>query len=558
VTHARHRDGNGKFDLDAFIAQHNIAVRRAESYQGGRRLILENCVFDPAHTGTSAAIFESASGALGYRCLHNSCSGKHWLDLREFFAPGYYERRTAVPQRPVGSQEAAPAVRYKGSEGTSSPWDNAQAIDEFLVAVESAAQLLVDDILARESVTVLASPRGLGKTHLAYYWAVTLAGKGLRVLIIDRDNPKREIRRRLPAWGAASLGDQLKVIARDEAPPLTDKAAWAIFPYTAYDLVILDSISASTEGVDQGDGGAAGAGLAPLLDAARKGPAVLVLANTDKAGLKIRDSGVLSDRVDVVYEVRDATDLTVTAKHGAWWDALLPAGEEAWGDRAKRRRRRDSYWLGLIPSKFRIGEWPDPRALEIHHNTEPWSVTDITAELEQKLERAKRAAADAEQAKLDAAAAELAKHLPIAKTTDAIETLRKAGLGRNSARRLIEERLGRDWQQVGAGSKTDPVFLELPAGILGSQNPSPPRVSNTPIPAAIGAQGRQESPSQITTPPMGSDPVNSCRLTPQNPPANPESNLGDSPAPVAEGLGGTPPAGIAEPNPSKKPGRTVL
>jgi hypothetical protein len=135
-------------------------------------------------------------------------------------------------------------------KGTLSPWDKAKTIDEFLAGAESSVQFLVDNTLARESVTVLVAPRGLGKTQLAYAWAIGLARKGLRIMIIDRDNPQSDMRRRLAAWGAAGLGDKFKLIARDEAPPLTDKAAWARFPYTDYDVVVLDSISAATEGVD--------------------------------------------------------------------------------------------------------------------------------------------------------------------------------------------------------------------------------------------------------------------------------------------------------------------
>src|SRR4029077_4424716 len=118
----------------------------------------------------------------------------------------------------------------------------------------------------------------------------------------------------------------------------------------------------------------AGAGIAPLLDAARRGPAVLVLANTDKLGLKIRGSGTLPDRADIVFEIRDATDLRLEARHGVWGDALPDPAEHAWADRAKRRRRRDSYRLALVPSKFRLGQEPNPQAFEIHHHTVPWSV----------------------------------------------------------------------------------------------------------------------------------------------------------------------------------------
>jgi hypothetical protein len=46
--------------------------------------------------------------------------------------------------------------------------------------------------------------------------------------------------------------------------------AWAAFPYSDYDFVVLDSISASTEGIEEKDDGKAGAGLAPLRAVSRR------------------------------------------------------------------------------------------------------------------------------------------------------------------------------------------------------------------------------------------------------------------------------------------------
>jgi hypothetical protein len=85
--------GAGSFNLDDFIARHNISVKRIEAYQGGRRLILDACVFDANHSGTTAAIIEGPEGALGYSCLHNGCTDKHWADLRELFEPEYKHAR---------------------------------------------------------------------------------------------------------------------------------------------------------------------------------------------------------------------------------------------------------------------------------------------------------------------------------------------------------------------------------------------------------------------------------------------------------------------------------
>jgi len=107
--------GARRFNLDSFIEQHlSGRIRRITPYQGGRRLILDHCVFDPRHTGTSAAIIESADGALGYACLHSGCVDRHWRDVRELYEPGYREHRQnialQVRQAPaiVEEEQAAP------------------------------------------------------------------------------------------------------------------------------------------------------------------------------------------------------------------------------------------------------------------------------------------------------------------------------------------------------------------------------------------------------------------------------------------------------------------
>ena len=80
-----------KFDLDDFIRKHNINVAKEENFSGGKKYILMQCLFDDGHKGKDAAIFKLDSGALGYKCFHNSCSGYSWTDVRLKFEPDAYE-----------------------------------------------------------------------------------------------------------------------------------------------------------------------------------------------------------------------------------------------------------------------------------------------------------------------------------------------------------------------------------------------------------------------------------------------------------------------------------
>jgi len=77
--------------IRAFIEKHNIKVSKEEEYKGGRKLILEHCVFDEGHDGTSAAIIIKENGGIGYKCQHDSCSKKSIADVLRMYEPDFYK-----------------------------------------------------------------------------------------------------------------------------------------------------------------------------------------------------------------------------------------------------------------------------------------------------------------------------------------------------------------------------------------------------------------------------------------------------------------------------------
>ena len=71
-----------KFDLDAFLEKHNIKVVRVDHITGGKKYILEHCIFNESHTGKDAVIFQRDTGEIAYHCFHQSCSQYSWKDVR--------------------------------------------------------------------------------------------------------------------------------------------------------------------------------------------------------------------------------------------------------------------------------------------------------------------------------------------------------------------------------------------------------------------------------------------------------------------------------------------
>ena len=79
-----------EFDIEEWMNRYGLRYKEAP-YMGGTKYILDECPFDSNHKAPDSMITKSASGAIGFKCLHNHCQGYHWKDLRLKFEPNAYE-----------------------------------------------------------------------------------------------------------------------------------------------------------------------------------------------------------------------------------------------------------------------------------------------------------------------------------------------------------------------------------------------------------------------------------------------------------------------------------
>ena len=71
----------GAFSLDDFLVRHGLESK-SDRHGGRERFKLAACPFNPEHVNGEAAIFRGPSGALGFKCQHDSCATKGWRDVR--------------------------------------------------------------------------------------------------------------------------------------------------------------------------------------------------------------------------------------------------------------------------------------------------------------------------------------------------------------------------------------------------------------------------------------------------------------------------------------------
>jgi AAA domain len=504
-------NGTGSFDVETWIVQHGIEIKNQHPWNGGTMYVLDHCYFDDSHENNGAAwIARHSTGAVSAGCHHARCAGKGWHDLREIVEPGWRSKRSDnfQPRQQTDDTES------REEKTKPSPWAKAKDAPTFLSEPDTEIKGVAKDLIVPGTISILAAPRGIGKTLVAHAAAVAMAKGGefrgehidpLRVLLVDRDNPSRIVKQRLRDWGALDAAN-LKVLTRENAPDLKDKAAWESFPIKDYDVVVIDSLGSFTEGITEKEGKETTLVLATILDLIMKGPAVLLLANCTKDALSIRGRGEWQDRVDIQYEVRDATEFTPSGKKD-WWLELPEAGESAWAERAARRKSRIDYRLAFIPSKFRLGAQPAPFCLEVRlPKDETWTLEDVTKDLIEAGENTiKEAAAKKEEREKAAvnALAEVVKERhqegnPILKDQAVTYLNKEMEIAQKRSRELIAAYKGELWEVrpiggKGGGSGLFPLQQDMSTTKMDDgEDPPPERTCDGGISVGHAQSGQRE------------------------------------------------------------------
>lgn len=165
---------NEKFDLEAFLNKHHIAVRNIVRTSSFTKYILDECPFNSSHRAPDSAILEMSNGGLGFKCLHSSCSQYTWKDFRLKFEPDAYDhkeyQRHEHKMQYYSQQKKEPFVPKKEDSTKGKKWlamTDVQYVDmSKLVAIPTGYKGLDKKIigLLMGDVTVLSGLSGSGKT----------------------------------------------------------------------------------------------------------------------------------------------------------------------------------------------------------------------------------------------------------------------------------------------------------------------------------------------------------------------------------------------------------
>lgn len=145
------------FDMDSFLASHNISVARKIESGNLTKYILSECPFNSDHKAPDSAVFVSNDGRLGFKCFHNGCSGFGWHEFRAKVDPSAYSNSV------FQAQQVAPLPRISnGSEQVSQVAASAAAVQQSPTVVQKPTMLDIADVedYDRSKITTIQSKLG--------------------------------------------------------------------------------------------------------------------------------------------------------------------------------------------------------------------------------------------------------------------------------------------------------------------------------------------------------------------------------------------------------------
>ena len=78
------------FDIEDWLREHYPHYKKTKFKDGATKFVLDECPFNHNHRAPDSFVVLQNSGAIGFKCSHNSCRDKTWRDFRLKFEPDAY------------------------------------------------------------------------------------------------------------------------------------------------------------------------------------------------------------------------------------------------------------------------------------------------------------------------------------------------------------------------------------------------------------------------------------------------------------------------------------
>ena len=188
------------FDIEGWIEEHGIRVSRIDTWKDTTKYVLEECPFDSNHKSPDATIIKQPSGAIAFKCFHNSCSGHDWHELRLMFEPDAYDDKSAEDDERINRKwkeyknfnRQRQDIEYKEIETPENPSDMFLSAKQILampkeerVCIPTGLKVFDKRVggLAKGEITLVSGMRGAAKSTWLNQVALGAVDHGFSTLV---------------------------------------------------------------------------------------------------------------------------------------------------------------------------------------------------------------------------------------------------------------------------------------------------------------------------------------------------------------------------------------
>lgn len=191
----------GSFDVEEWLREYGIRVSAIKTWKDATRYVLEECPFDGSHKAPDSAIIKMANGAVCFKCLHNSCQGHDWHELRLKYEPDAYDDKRAEDEARIeAGWKAYKAfnrqrndIEYKEAEAdTTDPVSMFETVKEILaqppeerICIPTGLYLFDKRVggLAKGEISLVSGLRGAAKSTWLSQLVLNAVDKGYNALM---------------------------------------------------------------------------------------------------------------------------------------------------------------------------------------------------------------------------------------------------------------------------------------------------------------------------------------------------------------------------------------
>lgn len=177
-------------DMEAYLDAHGLPVKTVIRTGDGCKYVLQHCPFNADHKAPDAAVFVRNSGAIGFKCFHNSCAGHRWQDVRARIDPTYGQspfrgnQYTSFPQL----APSVPAPTQGLPKNTMLDIADIPPYDRSHIQVIRSGFARLDGFIGgfnKGELSVWSGSNASGKSTLVSQLALTAAHQGFKTAIFS-------------------------------------------------------------------------------------------------------------------------------------------------------------------------------------------------------------------------------------------------------------------------------------------------------------------------------------------------------------------------------------